>query len=1710
MAEPTNRESVLRSNDIAFPRGGSSALTPLEVKEISNEAQKDVLFETSTNKRKSNASATPAKKKIKKARRGKKSEETEVDGEEEEGPESVKIENFNFKNLIPGTKILGEITRINKLDITIAIGDNLFGHLPITNISKQLTSAVEKYAEEEEQSEEEEEDVAYDNDDEDKEIVTGTIKTKVQAEFPNIQTMFKVGQWINTQVVENTSKQQKRIELTIDPVVINKDLETDDLTSGNLVQGSVASKEDHGIILDIGKSQITGFLSNKDLTDCDIDTDTIQVGQVFLSSIASKSSRALTLKPLKKTSKNSTVSTITSVDAIQSGVVVDALVSAITRNGIVAKVYGLVDGTINLTHLPEIDLKTLQHRYTIGNNVKARVIAVLPKAGTKKLILSQLPHILGLQDVPELRQAALEAFPIGSKVTDIEIKGMDPNYLYIKMGGSFNGKVHLSNLDPTKTIEPHYSIGSTHTARVISYDEFDNVLMLSLDPKVIESKYLSVQDIPDGAYASVEIVEVLPESKGIRVKVFDEFDGFVPTLHISDIKLVYPERKFRVGSKVKARVLKKHKNRLLITLKKTLVNVEDDEILSTFEDAKINFKTAATVEKFVHGGAIVSFFGNLSAFLPKSEISETFVDNAADYLKIGKSVNVRIMNINEADKKLVVSLRQSSDLSTNQKETISELVPGKSIVSAVLVERKKDSVIIELTESNLRGVIFNGHLSDGNYEQNRALAKKLSIGEKLDVLVLEKDMKSRSVTVTAKKSLIEASKNGQLPATFKDIHIDTNKIHGYVKSVTNMGLFVSFGGKLTGLALAKYVDDDKNRDLSKKFYKYQSVACRVIRVDEENKRFLLSLKDLKSDNDSESDAVVNPVDSSMKNIGQYKPGVVTDAIIKSVKGTQINVQLADNLQGRIDITQCFNTWDEIKDKKQPLSQFHKGEKVHVKVIGYHDAKNHKFLPITHRKSNKNVILELSMLESVVSNRSSTLEFSSIKEGSKQLVFINNLAKGYVWVSISPTVKGRISFMELDDDTSIFEDLESRLPIGSAFQATVKETDSEHNSVILSARSSMVNGLEDLKIGNQYPARVLKVKETFVLVELGNGITASSFITDALDDYSEKLDAVFSSNDYTTATVLNIDKDAKKVAVSLRTSKSTDKLINSYQDLKKSEVVRGFIKNISGNGIHVALGRSVTAYVRVSDLSDSFLKDWKKYFKLHQLVVGKISACEKENQVRMTLKESEVNGELKTFKKFEDLEVGEIFEGSVKSVTDFGVFIKLDGTMNVSGLCHHSQISDNAVDDVKQLFGEGDRVKVKVLAVDTEKKQLSLGMKASYFTEDIEMEDAEESAEDAEEQSQEESEEDEESSDDMEQDEDEVHDNDELIDVEQASDSSDDENEDESDEGTKSANGLSVGGFDWTASILDQVEEDDESSDDEEFTEKKKKKKSKGKQVVDKTGDINTRAPQSTADFERLIIGNPNSSVLWMNYMSFQLQLSELDKAREIGERALKTINYKEEAEKLNIWIALLNLENSFGSEESLEETFKKSCQFMDSLTMHQKLASIYAMSENFGKLDDLYKKIFKKFGSENVSVWVSYASNLLDRQLNDECHETLAKALQALPKRDHIEVVKKFALLEFEKGEIEQGRSLLEGLINDAPKRIDLWNIYIDKEIKFGKDKSKVENLFERVITKKINKKQAKFFFNKWVTFENDNNDERGAIRVKSKAAEFVENLNNN
>ena len=192
--------------------------------------------------------------------------------------------------------------------------------------------------------------------------------------------------------------------------------------------------------------------------------------------------------------------------------------------------------------------------------------------------------------------------------------------------------------------------------------------------------------------------------------------------------------------------------------------------------------------------------------------------------------------------------------------------------------------------------------------------------------------------------------------------------------------------------------------------------------------------------------------------------------------------------------------------------------------------------------------------------------------------------------------------------------------------------------------------------------------------------------------------------------------------------------------------------------------------------------------------------------------------------------------------------------------------------------------------------------------------------------------------------------------------------------TKDAPALSVGrSFDWKGSmstraiVPEAVEasasEDEESDSAPARSEKSRKKRS---ELEDKTGQMATDAPASEAEFERLLLGSANSSFLWIQYMSFYMQQSNLAKARQIAQRALQTISYREEEEKRNVWVAVLNLENAFGTEESLEDAFKNASQATEPKHMHLSLIQILEHSGKY-KVSFISALIEEASSEENIA-----------------------------------------------------------------------------------------------------------------------------------------------
>lgn len=1537
----------LKEDEPLFPRGGGSVLSPLEHKQIQIQAKQDVLFEQASGNKK----ADRAVKKKKSKGQLKDTPQTKED--------IIKIDSLNYKRLVKGSLVLCQVAEINTLGLTLALPNNLTGHVPITSISEPLNERIAAEA------------AAEEDDDE------------AQGDEVELESLFVVGQYLRAYVTstieesgESSGKPKRRIELSLRPDHTNSGLSGKDIVPNVTVMASVASVEDHGFVMDLGleDSKLRGFLSRKEL-DPSISEERMQPGSVILCLATSANGKIVQLTTLQsKIGKiQNTASEATTINTFLPGSAVELLVTEVSGRGIAGKVMGSLDVTADHIHSgagPQaIDL---EEKFKVGKKVKARVICNFPTADDPKLGISLLDHIVNLQPKETSdKKSPLQAVPISSIIEECTITKVEPDIgVFVDMGvPGLAGFAHISRLkdgkvDMISQSSGPFQVGSVHRGRIVGYNAVDGLFQLSFEKQILEQPFLRIEDVPIGEVVNGTVEKLVVGQDGVNgllVKLAEGITGFVPEIHLADVKLQHPEKKFREGMKVKARVITtdKVKRQIRLTLKKTLLNSEAAP-LHSFEQLVVGLRVPATIISVIANGAIVQFYGSLRGFLPISEMSEAYIHDPKEYFRVGQVVDVHVLNFDAEAQKLYVSCKDPSAFGLEKQKALKNLKLGDA-VSAKVTQKTEDHVFVELVDSSLRAMLSVGHLSDGSSKKNQAALKKIHVGQTLsDLVVIDKNEGRRSIALSKKPSLLKASQDGKFLTTLQDAKVG-ELYPCFVRNITLTAVFVQFGGQLNALLPKARLPHDVQKQTDFGMEKTQSIVVKVVSVDTDHNRMVVSSPShdgsAKSESQKRTDEsgtkADNPVDEAIKTIDDISVGTVTKAKIASVKNSQLNVRLADNIQGRVDVSQVFDSWDDIKDVKHPLKQFNSGDIIPVKVLGVHDAKNHRFLPISHRSTH--AVLELSTKPSDVKNKSKeTLSYEKLSVGSTHVAFVNNVQERSLWVNISPNVRGRINALEVSDDVSQLENMSANFPVGSALRVRVLSVDAAQGRLDLSARSSSPSdelSWDTVKQNMVLPGRITKINERQIMVQLSNVVSGPIHLTDISDNYEEANPLDYAKNAVIRVSVVSVDKSNKKVRLSARHSrvlnssaKVKDREVVQVSQLNAGDIIRGFVKHVSDKGVFVALGGEVTAMVKISDLSDRFLKDWKDTFQIDELVKGRITSIDSATgHVQMSLKASVVEKDFTPLLNYQDFKEGQVVTGKVRGVKDFGAFILVDGSANVSGLCHKTEIAEKPTDDARKLLSEGDAVKAIILKIDAKNRRINLGLKPSYFEdEDSEMGDDDDAGAAL-------------GSDDEDEDEDEDED---MSDAESGvlitgtdNVSDEEDEEDDQDEDVEMADGpngevegLDAGGFDWGANALDK---DGSAADGgaEAATQDKKKKKKKAQPEADHSGDLGAFGPRTAADYEQLLNRRPNSSALWIEYMAYQMQSSELAGARKVAERAITTISPSEETEKLNAWIAFLNLEVRFGTEETVDEVFKRALQVNDQQEVYQRLASIYVQDD---------------------------------------------------------------------------------------------------------------------------------------------------------------------
>ncbi|KAF9094819.1 rRNA biogenesis protein rrp5 [Mortierella sp. AD031] len=1733
-----------------FPRGGASGLTPLEYKEIAHQADTSLFSEPGA-KSSAAAGSEPAKKKRKPT---KKSANSNVSFENTFDKKKLNVEILSFKRLTEGTKLLGCISGISHgresdlPELIVSLPNNLTGFVDISEISDELIQA------------------AGDT-------------------LPNLKEHYFIGQWVQCVIIglqygasggaaaSGTDKQRRKILLSLKPFIANAGVKPVDIAVGTLVSGAVKSVEDHGYIVNLGINGLHGFLKNSEAKmyqRIKNNDKPLSVGQVLTFSVlnmeANKKTVQLTVDAMKvsKALLGDKFS-FSEIGSIMPGNVVEAHVTEIQDIGAVCKFMGHFDATIDYFHTSKgmiTSKKELEETLKVNDKVRARVLYIDLASQPTRIGLSSAKHVMGLTQ-PNTTESELgskvfpgKAISIGRSFETVTVKRIDPRHgLLCTIDGtdipayvhiSRVADEHLANISATGK----FRVDSAHRGVVLGYDPVDGLFQMSLQGSILDQPFLRIEDIKVGSIIKGTVTKT--SEKGVVVSLAKNIRGFVPLVHCVDSVVTnstkkHVEEKFKEGKVVKCRVLiaDAAEGKVLLTCKDSLISSKLP-ILTSLEDVTPGTLADGVVVKVNAHGCIVSFYNNIKAFAHISELQEAHVSNL-NIFQPGQVKTCRVLEVDASEQKMKVSFKKSSEVDLGS-------VAVGSIQKGKIVTIKKDLIHLTLKPSETKAVLHVSHLSDHLGEQVDRIYQSLKEGMIIsDLAVLIKDEARGNVVVTKKPILVLAAKEKKLVT--ERAGLKEGQIYpAFVRQVAKFGVFVEFGNGIEALAFRHSLSDASETA----FVRNQTVLAKVLRVDPTDGRTEVTLK---PSDVSSSDSILFQGEFlaaffkqlerlAKKADSTISVGACTLAEVKTVGSGEWSIAYGANKTATVaaDQVKGGKTKSGTKCTAKVLDVDFEQDSVDFtlkdSLITAEEAKEAK----ANKFSAANISKDLTSLaalqksqgtvEAVVELVKADYLVLSIPEVNNMIAFaatrsLNNRKDRFIAHKVGEKVKAVVAYVPKSQGKG----QAAERVILSIEQASV----SPRNGATKEAKkgTSGIADFEDVKEGAIVSARIANVQQSGMDVHLGGKVFGRIHLTNIADTYasSEALLKNFKKGQLLKCFVLHVDTSNKKIDLSLRPSRLApenhsvvhDPEVKGFSDLAPGGILQGFVSNVADKGLFVALNQKLSGRVKIAELSDDYLKDWKSHFVVGQLVKAKIvSVSEAHHQIELTLKASQIDPSIKAIQTLADFTKGEKVKGTIKAVKDIGVFIKIDNS-TVSGLCHISEISENHVPDVSKLYAVGDPVKAKILNIDMEKKRISFGLKSSYFEEgdaevDEDEEDEEEdivSAEGSDEEMVGASDDDiemgEEDSD-AEESDSEVenifagHDDSDSEDAEEGE--AEEENkiaDDDSDVKMTEAAPLAVSsGFNWDGK--DDAEEDTKSGDsdsdddsDDERTSKKKKAKKQAAVVQDDNADLESQAPQVASDYERLLLGSPNSSYLWINYMAFQLQLSEISKAREIGQRALKSISFREEQEKMNVWVALMNLENTFGSADTLEEVFKNAVQTCEPKKIYLQLVKIYERSNKIDLATELYTTMTKKFG-QSSKVWTGFGHFQLHHGHLEAGRELLQRSLKSLPKRKHIKTISKFAQLEFKYGEPERGRTIFEGVMSNYPKRIDLWSVYIDMEVRNG-EQDAVRRLFARVVSLKLSSKKMKFFFKKWLAYEKDNGDDESVEEVKRRALAYVESL---
>jgi len=339
------------------------------------------------------------------------------------------------------------------------------------------------------------------------------------------------------------------------------------------------------------------------------------------------------------------------------------------------------------------------------------------------------------------------------------------------------------------------------------------------------------------------------------------------------------------------------------------------DFLRAWERIRTVYEEAGLIEgrivKRIKGGMIVDL-GGVDGFLPGSQIDVRPIMDFDSY--IGKTMELKIVKLNEARKNIVVSRKAILEeaLKEKREELLTQIQVGQLLKGRVKNITDFGAFI------DLGGVDGLLHITDMSWGRIKHPSEMVSMDEVVEVKVIDYDTEKQRVSLGMKQLLPHPWENIEEKYPIESV------VHGRVVSITNYGVFVELEKGVEGLIHISELSWTQHiKHPSEMFQLNDAVEAKVLAIDTDERKISLGVKQLQPDPWDELET-------------KYEPGTKVKGVVRNLTQFGAFVEIEEGIDGLIHVSDL--SWTKVV--RHPKEMLQKGQEVEVLVLDI-DNRNRK-------------------------------------------------------------------------------------------------------------------------------------------------------------------------------------------------------------------------------------------------------------------------------------------------------------------------------------------------------------------------------------------------------------------------------------------------------------------------------------------------------------------------------------------------------------------------------------------------------------------------------------------------------------------------------------------------------------------------------------------------------------------------------------------------